>query len=73
MMTDGELKVIGMEQRTQVGVACPKCQWRQFIEVEIDPRLMKSPLAGQIQVYLEEWMLYHCPDHLEEFLKASKN
>ena len=43
------------------------------MEVEIDPRLMNSPLAREIQAHLEEWMLSRCPDHLGELLKASKN
>ena len=62
-----------MEQRTQVGVQCPKCQWRQFMELEVDPRLMDSPLALEIQTHLEEWMLSRCPDHLGEFLKTGRN
>jgi hypothetical protein len=62
-----------MEQRAQVGVQCPKCQRLQFMEVEVDPRFMQSPLAREIQTHLEEWMLSRCPDHLGEFLKASRN
>jgi hypothetical protein len=62
-----------MEQRTQVGVECPKCQRRQFMEVEIDPRLINSPLAREIQAHLEEWMFSRCPDHLGEFLKTNRN
>ena len=62
-----------MEQRAQGGVECPKCHWRQFMEVEIDPHLMNSSLALEIQVHLREWMLSRCPDHLGAFLKTSKN
>jgi len=62
-----------MEQRTQVGVQCPKCHWRQFMEVEMDPQIMNSPLAQEIRTHLQEWMLSRCPDHLGEFLKTSKN
>jgi hypothetical protein len=43
------------------------------MEVEIDERLLKSPLALEIQAHLQEWMLSRCPDHLGEFLKTSKN
>jgi hypothetical protein len=43
------------------------------MEVEIDPRLMNSPMAREIQAHLEEWMRSQCPDHLGEFLKASRN
>ena len=62
-----------MEQRAQVGVECPKCQRRQFMEVEIDTRLMTSPLAREIRGHLEEWMLSRCPDHLGDILNLSKN
>ena len=62
-----------MEQRAQVGVECPKCQRRQFMEVEIDPRLMNSPVAREILAHLQEWVLSRCPDHLVEFLKSSRN
>ncbi len=62
-----------MEQRAQVGVECPKCQRRQFMEVEIDPRLMNSPVAREILAHLQEWVLSRCPDHLGEVLKSSRN
>jgi hypothetical protein len=62
-----------VEQRAQVGVQCPKCLWRQFMEVEIDPQIINTPLAREIQAHLEEWMLSRCPNHLGEFLKTSKN
>ena len=62
-----------MEQRAQVGVECPKCQRRQFMEVEIDPRLMNSPVAREILAHLQEWMLSRCPDHLGEFLNSTRN
>ena len=62
-----------MEQRAQVGVECPKCQRRQFMEVEIDPRLMNSPVAREILAHLQEWMLSRCPDHLGDFLKTTRN
>ena len=62
-----------MEQRAQVGVECPKCQRRQFMEVEIDPGLMNSPVAREILAHLQEWMLSRCPDHLGEFLNSTRN
>lgn len=62
-----------MEQRAQVGVECPKCHRRQFMEVEIDKQLLESPLARDIQAHLEEWLLSRCPDHLGEFLNLSRN
>jgi hypothetical protein len=62
-----------MEQRAQVRVQCPKCQWRQFMEVEIDPQIINSPLAKEIEGHLQEWVLSRCPDHLGKFLKSSRN
>jgi hypothetical protein len=43
------------------------------MEVEIDPQIINSPLAQEIQAHLQEWMLSRCPDHLGEFLKTSRN
>lgn len=43
------------------------------MEVEIDPLLINSPLASEIQSHLEEWVQSRCPDHLGEFLKTTKN
>jgi len=62
-----------MEQRARVGVECPKCHWREFMDVEMDTQIMKSPLAQEIQAHLQEWMLSRCPDHLGEFLKTGRN
>ncbi|MBZ5542847.1 MAG: hypothetical protein LAO07_04100 [Acidobacteriia bacterium] len=62
-----------MEQRAQVGIECPKCHRRQFMEIEIDTGLLNSPLAEEIRAHLQEWMLSRCPDHLGESLKVSKN
>lgn len=63
-----------MEQRVQVGVECPQCHWRHFLEVEIhDDRLLKSPLAGEIKAHLEAWVASRCPDHLGPILEQSKN
>jgi len=43
------------------------------MEIEVDPQFANTPLALEIQRHLEEWMLSHCPDHLGEFLRMSKN
>jgi len=43
------------------------------MEVEVDPRLMNSPVAREILAHLQEWMLSRCPDHLGEFLKSTRN
>ena len=62
-----------MEQRARLGVECPRCHWREFMDVEMDTQIMQSPLAQEIQAHLQEWMLSRCPDHLGEFLKTSRN
>ena len=43
------------------------------MEVEIDPQIINSPLAQEIEAHLQEWMLSRCPEHLGEFLKSSRN
>jgi len=62
-----------MEQRTQVGVECPQCHWRQFMEIEVDSRLLKSPFAAEIRHHLEEWVKSRCPDHLGPIMEMTKN
>ena len=43
------------------------------MEVEVDPRIMRSPAYGQIQEHLMSWMLSQCPDHLGFIAEMSKN
>jgi hypothetical protein len=62
-----------VEHRTQVGVECPQCHWRQFMEIEVDEGIMNTPLAAEIRSQLEAWMASRCPDHLGAFMKLSKN
>jgi hypothetical protein len=63
-----------MERRTQIGVECPECHWRQFMEVEIEDSILKSsPLRQEIKNHLESWMKTHCPDHLNIVAEMSKN
>jgi len=62
-----------MEQRTRVGVECPVCHWRNFYEMEVDESLLKSPVAAEIRGHLEDWVASRCPDHLEPYLKVTKN
>jgi len=33
-----------VEQRIQVGVQCPQCRWKHHMEVEMDVKLLQSPL-----------------------------
>ena len=62
-----------MEQRTQVNIQCPLCHGRQFLEIEVEEKLLKSPLAREIQGHLEAWLASRCPDHLGAILNVSKN
>ena len=56
-----------------VGVECPRCRWRQFVEVHLDKPQMDSPMAREIREQLEAWMASHCPDHLNAISALSKN
>jgi hypothetical protein len=62
-----------VERRAQIGVECPQCHWRQFLEVEIEESLLKSPLRKEIQNHLEAWMSSRCPNHLGLIGEMSKN
>lgn len=62
-----------MERRAQLGVVCPQCHWREFLEVEIEESLLKSPLYREIQNHLEAWVKSKCPDHLGLIAEMSKN
>jgi len=62
-----------VEQRTQMRVECPQCHRSQFMEAEIDERLLKSPLFADIQSELEAWLKDRCPDHLGAIAKMNKN
>jgi hypothetical protein len=62
-----------VERHAQVGVECPQCHLRQFMEVEVDERLLNAALYQEIRSHLEEWLKSRCPDHLGEIAKLSKN
>ncbi len=62
-----------MEHRAQVGVECPQCHWKQFVEVQFDKPPENSPPAIEIQAHLEAWMASRCPDHLSAISKFSRN
>jgi hypothetical protein len=61
------------EHRAQVGVECPQCHWRQFVEIHLDKPLEDSPMGRAIRGHLEAWMASHCPDHLHAISRFSKN
>ena len=60
-----------MEQRAQVPVQCPVCNWRHFMEIEAE---VKDSAAGSVlRKHLEAWIASRCPDHLGPILEMSKN
>lgn len=61
------------EHRAQLGVECPQCHFRQFVEVEFDQSELKSPLVGEIREELQAWMASRCPEHLTSTLPRMKN
>lgn len=62
-----------MEHRAQVGVECPQCHWRQFVELSLDQTIMDAPVAMEIQRELQEWLRSRCPDHLGSIMKKMRN
>ena len=57
----------------QVGVVCPLCQRRHFLEIAGDDSFLGSPAAKQIREHLEAWMASRCPDHLGIIAEMSRN
>ncbi|HEY6291796.1 MAG TPA: hypothetical protein VI455_09590 [Terriglobia bacterium] len=64
-----------MEHRAQVGVECPQCHFRQFMEVETDlvGTLQDSRVAQKVYAELQAWMISRCPEHLKAIAGMSKN
>ena len=61
------------EHLAQVGVICPRCHFRQFVEVEFDQPALNAPMVLEIRAQLEAWMASRCPEHLRPIHRASKN
>lgn len=59
--------------RAHIGVECPQCHWKQFVEVQLEKPQMNHPLAIEIRRQLEAWMASRCPDHLNAISALSKN
>jgi cytochrome c553 len=59
--------------RAQVGIECPTCHVRQFMEIQMDSAMLNSRAAEEIRRQLEAWIASRCPDHLGPILKTSKN
>ncbi|HET7099992.1 MAG TPA: hypothetical protein VFJ52_02485 [Terriglobia bacterium] len=62
-----------LEHRAQVGIECPTCHARQFMEIQIESPVSNSRAAEEIRRQLEAWIASRCPDHLSNVLKASMN
>jgi SUMO ligase MMS21 Smc5/6 complex component len=59
--------------RAQVGVECPTCHVKQFMEIQLDRPVNNSPAVDEIRRQLEAWIASRCPDHLGPVLKTSMN
>jgi hypothetical protein len=57
----------------QVGVVCPICTRRHFLEVGADDSLLNSPAGKEIRGHLEAWLASRCPDHLGQIAEISRN
>jgi DNA-directed RNA polymerase subunit RPC12/RpoP len=62
-----------VQHRAQLGVECPQCHWRHFVEVNLDGALADGSCGREIQAAIQEWLRSRCPDHLWTFLELSKN
>lgn len=63
------------QHRAHVGVECPQCHFRQFMEVDSDlaGTLNDSKVTGKIFAELQAWMRSRCPDHLRAIAGMSRN
>lgn len=59
--------------RAQVGIECPQCHVKQFMEIQLDKPVSNFPAAEEIRRQLESWIASRCPDHLGPILKSSMN
>jgi len=64
-----------LEHRAQVGVECPQCHFRQFMEVDSDlvDTFKDSQVAKKIYAELQAWVVSRCPEHLRAISGMSKN
>ncbi|HTQ09202.1 MAG TPA: hypothetical protein VMI31_03945 [Fimbriimonadaceae bacterium] len=63
------------QHRAQVGVECPQCHFRQFMEVDSDLEGIFSDnvVARKIYDELQAWMVSRCPEHLKVISGMSRN
>ncbi|HKT11683.1 MAG TPA: hypothetical protein VJW77_07640 [Terriglobia bacterium] len=62
-----------LAHRAQVGIECPTCHARQFMEIQLESPVSNSRFADEIRQQLELWIASRCPDHLGAVLKTSMN
>ncbi len=62
-----------VQHQARVGVECPMCHHRAFVEIQLDHPVEDYPMAQEIRAQLELWMASHCPNHLRPMLALSKN
>lgn len=60
-----------MEHHAQVPVQCPVCNWRHFLEIEVED--FSNVVGADLREHLEAWIASRCPDHLGPILEMSKN
>jgi len=63
------------QHRTHVGVECPQCHFREFMEVDSDlgGTFNDNAVARKIYAELQAWMVSRCPDHLKAISRLSRN
>jgi hypothetical protein len=63
------------QHRAQIGVECPQCHYRQFVEVDSDlvGTFQDSKVARVIHGELQAWMVSRCPEHLRMISTISRN
>ena len=59
------------EHLAQVPVQCPVCNWRHFLQVEVED--FDKVAGAELRKHLEAWLASRCPDHLGPILEMSKN
>jgi hypothetical protein len=60
-----------VQHRAQLPVQCPVCNWRHFLEIQVEER--DSAAGAELRKHLEAWIATRCPDHLGPILEMSKN
>ncbi len=62
-----------VQHRAQLPVQCPVCNWKHFIEVNLDKSLLDSPYGKEMQQHIQEWLRSRCPEHLGPIMETTRN